>query len=349
MLDMRPARKPHARTPVALVLDVVRAYEVRAMRPEEALAQAQITPSQLKQPRGYVTATQFERLCAAAMRELDDEALGWFSRRLPWGSYGMLARASITSGQLGLALARWCRHHALLTDDITLTLSQGGDSARIAIAEHRPLGPGGALREICLLSTLRNLHGLACWLIDTRVRLARVQFPFAAPAHAEVYPLLFPGPIGFDAPQAAFEFDSRYLALPLTRDEAALQHMLQRALPLTVWQYQRERLLVARVRQLLGSDPAMLQSAVLVADALHLSERTLHRQLRQEGASLQQLKNEVRRAQAEHLLRHTERPVKQVAQAAGFASDKSFARAFRAWAGCSPQQYRASYRQSPST
>ena len=28
------------------------------------------------------------------MQELDDEALGWFNRRLPWGSYGMLARAS---------------------------------------------------------------------------------------------------------------------------------------------------------------------------------------------------------------------------------------------------------------
>ncbi|QEA12406.1 AraC family transcriptional regulator [Comamonas flocculans] len=349
MPDVRSARSPQARTPVALVLDVLRAYEARAMDPGDALAQAQITPNQLDRSGGYVTAPQFERLCAAAMRELDDEALGWFSRRLPWGSYGMLARASITSAHLGLALARWCRHHALLTDDIRLHLSHERSSARIAITQHRPLGRGDTLREMCLLSTLRNLHGLACWLIDTRLRLMQVQFPFAAPPHAGVYPLLFPGPVRFGAPQAALEFDARHLTLPLARDEAALQRMLQRALPLTVWQYQRDRLLVARVRQLLGSDPAMLQSAVLVADALHLSERTLHRQLQQEGASLQQLKNEVRRAQAEHLLRHTERPVKQVAQAAGFASDKSFARAFRGWAGCSPQQYRASYRQSPST
>ena len=349
MPERSPEASRKARTPIALVLDVVRAYTARSMPPDNALAQAQITPEQLRQTGGHVTAAQFERLCACAMRELDDEALGWFSRRLPWGSYGMLARASITSPHLGLALARWCRHHALLTDDITLTLTELGDTARIALTEHRPLGEGGALREMCLLSTLRNLHGLACWLIDSRLPLTRVQFPWAAPAHAAVYPLLFPGPVAFGAAQAAFEFESHYLALPLARDEAQLQAMLKRALPLTVWPYRRDRLLVARVRQRLNHDPALMHSATRVAEALHVSERTLHRQLKHEGASLQQLKDEVRRAQAEQLLRHGDRPIKQVARAAGFASDKSFARAFRGWTGETPQQYRARYRQSPST
>jgi len=334
---------------MSLVRDVVRAYEARGADAASALAAARIAPGQLQQAGRHVTALQFERLCATAMQELDDEALGWFSRRLPWGSYGMLARASITSPHLGLALERWCRHHALLTDDILLALTQRDGTARIGIEERRLPGGDGSLRELCLLSTLRNVHGLACWLIDSRLPLARVQFPFGAPAHADVYPLLFPGPVAFGAAHAAIEFDARYLSLPLARDESALQRMLQRALPLTVWQYRRDRLLVARVRQLLGGDPAAMHGAARVAETLHLSERTLHRQLRQEGASLQQLKDEVRRAQAEHLLRHTGRPVKQVAHAAGFASDKSFTRAFRAWTGSSPAQYRARYRQSPST
>jgi hypothetical protein len=64
-----------------------------------------------------------ELLSGAAMQELDDEGLGAFSRKLPWGSYGMLARASISSPNLGVALKRWCRHHALIADDITLRLT----------------------------------------------------------------------------------------------------------------------------------------------------------------------------------------------------------------------------------
>ncbi|MDD5031334.1 MAG: AraC family transcriptional regulator, partial [Rhodoferax sp.] len=140
--------------------------------------------------------------------------------------------------------------------------------------------------------------------------------------------------------QAAISFDASYLALPLRRDEAALRQMLQRALPLTVLQYRRDRLLVQRVRQVLASQPAHTHSADDLAALLNMSARTLHRQLKDEGASLQTLKDEVRRARAEDLLLRTQRPVKQVAQAAGFQNEKSFMRAFRGWTGQSPLEFR---------
>ena len=77
------------------------------MSPERALAQAQIAPQLLPDDSARITAWQMEQISDAAMQELDDEALGWFSRRLPWGSYGMLARASISSPSvLGPRLGR---------------------------------------------------------------------------------------------------------------------------------------------------------------------------------------------------------------------------------------------------
>ena len=341
-----PSHRPHlsrpgpAATPMAFVQAIVRAYALRGMDPGPVLQLAQITPNTVAQPQARITAWQMEALCDGAMRELDDEALSWFSRRLPWGSYGMLARASITAPHLGLALARWCRHHGLLTDDIALALATEGGTARIVLTEHRPPGGDGALREFCLVSVLRNIHGLACWLIDSRLPLQGARFPFAAPAHADVYPLLFPGPVAFGAGQAAIQFDARYLALPLARYEAALRLMLERALPLTVLQYRRDRLLVQRVRQVLATDPATLHSAEVLAERLHLSPRTLHRQLKEEGASLQRLKDEVREKRAIELLHRTDRPIKQVAQAAGFLNEKSFIRAFRGWTGQSPAEFR---------
>ena len=71
-----------------------------------------------------------------------------------------------------------------------------------------------------------------------------------------------------------------------------------------------------------------------------MSSRTLHRQLKEEGAGLQQLKDEVRCERAKDLLYRTARPVKQVAAAAGFRNEKSFLRAFRQWTGTSPAQFR---------
>jgi AraC-like DNA-binding protein len=322
---------------MAFVQAIVQAYRRYGQDPSSAFESAQITPASVRQAEARITAAQMERISGHAMQELDDEALGWFSRRLPWGSYGMLARASISAPSLGVALKRWCRHHGLIADDITLTLSVAGQTATVAITEHRDLG---ALREFCLVSVLRNLHGLACWLIDSRIPLQGAQFPFPAPPHQGVYGVLFSGPTAFDAGPAAIRLDARYLSLPLRRDEKALNQMLQRALPLTVLQYRRDRLLVQRVRQALRAHPAETHSAEALADLLHVSPRTLHRQLKEEGASLQSLKDEVRHARALDLLLRTDRPLKQVAAAAGFRNEKSFIRAFRGWTGQTPAEFR---------
>ena len=107
---------------MAFARAIVAAYRRAGQDPSQALKQAQITPSRLQQPDARITARQLELLSGKAMQELDDEGLGAFSRRLPWGSYGMLARASLTSPTLGVALKRWCRHHGLLADDIRLEL-----------------------------------------------------------------------------------------------------------------------------------------------------------------------------------------------------------------------------------
>jgi AraC-like DNA-binding protein len=114
--------------------------------------------------------------------------------------------------------------------------------------------------------------------------------------------------------------------------------MLKRALPLTVLKYRRDRLLAQRARERLKRG---FHSAASLAEELNLSVRTLYRQLHEEGTSLQALKDEVRRDKALDLLRRTERPIKQIAQAVGFQNEKSFARAFQSWTGSAPTAYRS--------
>jgi AraC-like DNA-binding protein len=331
-------RVGQALTPISFVHAILEAYRRRGMDPARALEKAQIATSTLENPAARITATQMERISGAAMQELDDEALGWFGRRLPWGSYGMLARASISAPHLERALKRWCRHHGLITEDITLRLTLDEETATLSITEHRDLG---VLREFCLVSVLRNIHGVACWLIDSRLPLAAACFPFPAPAHHDVYRVLFPGPTSFGAEFASIRFDSRYLALPLRRDESALQQMLQHALPLTVLPYRRDRILAQRVRQALSHHPALIHNAETLAGLLNVSSRTLHRQLSEEGTSLQAIKDEVRQARACELLVRSARPIKQVAELAGFRNEKSFIRAFRGWIGTTPAEYRS--------
>ena len=332
-----PSNAGRAETPMAFVLGITAAYAQRGLDPLPALRSAQIAPELLHLPDARITALQMEWLSGTAMRELDDEALGWFSRRLPWGSYGMLVRASLTAPTLGVALARWCRHHGLLTDDIHLEVKQSQGVASLQLTERRDLG---TLQEFAVVSVLRNALGVACWLTDSRIPLLQTTLRLAPPPHAGSYRVLFDGPTQFNAPGHSLQFDAGYLSLPVRRDEAALQRMLQRALLLTVRPYRRDRLLVEKVRQTLAEHPEHSRNADDLAAWLHLSARTLHRQLKEEGASLQQLKDAVRRDLASDLLLRTQRPIKQIAVEVGFQNEKSFMRAFKAWTGRTPEEFR---------
>ena len=323
-----------AATPIAFVRTVALAYQRRGLDPSAALQRALIAPAALHDIDARITARQMELFCEAAMRELDDEALGWFSRRLPWGSYGMLYRASLGSPTLRVALKRWCRHHRLLVDDVLLRIEESDGRATLLIEEARPLDP--AMRDFCLLTLLRYVHGYACWLVDSRIPLLAVDFAHAAPRHHRTYQAMFPGPVRFDAGFTGIGFPVDDLTLPPRRDEAALQAMLARALPLTVLQYRHDRLVVQRVRHLLPR----FKTAEALAGQLHRSVRTLHRQLAQQGTSLQTLKDEVHRERAIEALTRSSRSIKQVARDAGFDNQKSFSRAFRRWTGTTPTALR---------
>lgn len=325
-------------TPVALVRAVLLAYARRGIAPNAALKAAQIAPSVLADDHGYVTAQQFGRLGAAAMRELDDEALGWFSRRLPWGSYGMLARAVISAPNLGVALQRWSRYHGFLTQDVALRLTQDDEQAELTIEEHRNFGE---LREFALLTLLRNANGFACWLIDSQIRLSAVEFPFTAPPHADLYARVFAGPTRFNASRTKLRFDAAYLCAPLRRDSKALDQLLKNAVPLLVWPWRRDRLLAPRVRSVLTTENHNHDTAEDLAAELFVSVRTLHRKLRAEGVSLQQIKDQVRCARACDLLMHSTLPIGRIAAAVGFENEKSFSRAFRQWTGRTLKEYRS--------
>ena len=336
---------PVAATPMAFVQAILRAYAAQKMSPAKALEFAQITPSQAKKANAHITALQVERISSFAMHELNDEVLGCLSRKLPWGTYGMLVRASLTSPTLGVALKRWCRHHGLVADDIELSVEERDGKAHIRLLELKDLGEQ---REFGVLSVLRNLYGVACWLIDSRITLEQVHFAFEAPAHQAVYPLMFQGPVLFGSatPMSELVMNASYLALPLRRDEAALQRMLETALTLTVLQYRKDRLLLTQVKQALAMYPQNTHSATDLAPLLNLSPRSLHRQLKEEGTSLQVLKDEVRHERAIELLQRTRKPIKQVAESAGFQNEKSFIRAFKLWTGQTPAAFRAARQSS---
>ena len=77
-----------------------------------------------------------------------------------------------------------------------------------------------------------------------------------------------------------------------------------------------------------------------IADELHVTERTLRRQLAAAGTGFKQLHDQVRHERARDLLRERDLPIAQVGASIGFRDAREFRRAFKRWTGTTPSQAR---------
>jgi AraC-like DNA-binding protein len=77
-----------------------------------------------------------------------------------------------------------------------------------------------------------------------------------------------------------------------------------------------------------------------IAEDLHMSSRTLRRQLQQFDTSFQDLLTDVRKQRALTLLKTTDKPIDQIAAELGYSDPSNFGRAFRKWIGKSPSDWR---------
>jgi len=83
-----------------------------------------------------------------------------------------------------------------------------------------------------------------------------------------------------------------------------------------------------------------------VARKLQLSERTLHRRLKETGTTYSALLDQCRLRLAKQLLGATDAKMYEIAEATGYRDPSSFSRAFFRWTGHTPKQYRKQQRAS---
>jgi AraC-like DNA-binding protein len=134
--------------------------------------------------------------------------------------------------------------------------------------------------------------------------------------------------------------DAAFLDLPLPQadeltaatTEAQCRALVERRRTRSGW--------AGQVRDVLLTAPSAMPRLERVAAGLHVSERTLRRQLAAEGASYRGLVEELRETLAEELLR-AGLPVQQVARRLGYAETASFTHAFTRWKGVSPRAWAA--------
>jgi len=101
-----------------------------------------------------------------------------------------------------------------------------------------------------------------------------------------------------------------------------------------------ERVRLAIQQSLTGRRPTTND----IADALHISSRTLQRRLQEEGSSFQRVLDEARHQLARHYLNNSYLELNEAAYLLGYEDGNSFVRAFRTWEGIPPARWREQQR-----
>jgi AraC-like DNA-binding protein len=346
--------RPHASVAMGFVQGMLAGPTRHGLDPTPFLTRAGIAPEKLNDSAARIPVERYAALYNLLNNELDDESFGLFSMPMRIGCFEFLCRSSITAPTLAEAIARCARYLRLVLPDLAVSLECERDKARLYLCETQTLNIG---RVFAFEWLLRLLHGLCSWLVGRSIVLDAVRFPYPRPAHADDYSLIYTANSTFSTfstfssltglPDSSTvdtrlmaTFAANLLDLPIRRDEAALQNFLIGAPGKLTTLYRRDREMVLRVRNCLRDALPNAAPLAEVAKHLHLSPRTLHRRLEEEGASFQAIKDALRRDLAINKLARTSQALASIATDLGFADASAFYRAFVGWTGMAPAHYR---------
>jgi AraC-like DNA-binding protein len=248
--------------------------------------------------------------------------------------------AALSTENFGLAIEKIARYKQLTCPEEILQEKDGGEWSiqfRWLLADE--VEPP-VLNECCfawILSIAR--HG-------TGTRLSPLRLEFVQPrAHIKTIERHFGCEVVCGGPRNAIVFRAADAQRPFVTRNAELLGMLA---PQFEEELKREngdenfleRVRVAIQQKLTGQRPTIEH----IADALHVSSRTLQRRLQDEGSSFQRVLEEARHHLARHYLNNSVLELNEAAYLLGYEDSSSFVRAFRTWEGIPPARWREQQR-----
>lgn len=321
-------------TNLAISTDILwKVLEARGHDPAQVFRAAKIDPALAADPNARVPAMQVEQLTLRASELLGDPCIGlhavqhWHPSHL-----GALGYAWLASSSLRTALQRLERYLKIVTAIMTVTLEQRTEGLAV-VFKSRPgyrVLPGRGDFFVGLVLRMSRMN----WgdtLAPVRVTLAHERYPCC-----DGYAGWFRCPIEFEAADNSMVFTTDAVDRSLPSGNPQLAHVLDQVIVRYIAALDRNDI----VQRAKGVILDRLQTGRVVDDevaqALHLSVRTLQRKLGESGTSFRELVDRTRRELAEAYIRDPTVSLSELAFMLGFSDASAFSRAYKRWTGRTP-------------
>ena len=250
--------------------------------------------------------------------------------------FGVLGYAALACNNLAEALQHMERYHAAVYDANPAHVEVRPDGVVVEWGVERGR-PGALVDETAIASLVQLARDMTGHYWPMR----KVSFVNPPPADVQPYRDFFGCEVAFNAPTTRLEFDAACLALPMRKSDPALAQLLDQQAEQVLQQVSHVPAIVDAWRRTLV--PLIREgqtSLAALARAHHTSPRTLQRRLSEQSLSFQQLLDDTRRHLAEAHLKDARLDLAEIALLLGYSEQSAFTRAFRAWTGLPPAQWR---------
>lgn len=301
------------------------------------LRRAGLPPHFLQQERIYATTSELFQLWAAIGEVSGDPAIGLSLGAEPrFERYDATQIAAVCSRTFRDALQRIARCKVLTCPE-EIRVHTRGNEATVAFAF---LNDEGAEPDVLVDVCLSWVLAIGKRGTDGLVRPLRVELLRPA-KHQALLEGHFGCPVRFRSKRNAIVFRNADLDLPFTTFNEELLRILGAQLDSELEERQsasgiREQVMQVLRRSLAGKRPSREDAA----HELHLSVRTLQRRLNDAGTSFQQVVQDTRRELARKYVAEKRVEFSEAAFLLGYEDTNSFFRAFQAWEGTSPGEWR---------
>lgn len=313
--------------------EVVRRWNVS---PEELFDGTGLSPERLADPGERMGVAASIALVERARALTGESALGvYLGMQMRISAHGYLGFAAMTAATVRDALELAIRFTPTRTTALELRLRTEGNSASLVIDEHADFG---SARDVWITALVVGIWQIGI-AITGRDLSGSADFRFPEPPYRSRFPRLAPN-VRFGQPVNQLVFDASVLDLPLTMADPAAQRLAREQCERELSAIGGGADVVARARRLIEKEGGGFRSIDEVASALHVSARTLKRQLAAHGVAYSTLLAELQRDRALLLLRGSDASMEEVAEQVGYSDVANFARAFRRWTGTTPGAYR---------
>lgn len=309
--------------------------------PHEAAISAGLSPEELENPQGEVLGTQevgYQLAFQQMSRDRPDlwVELGCRYRALTHGhlSLGLaMATAPDVSGMLDVSLQYGDLYYSL--SGIEILREQG----RVVGFRSTDEGIPPQLREFTLLRDLAGGAAIMRDLCGIDVAIQRIETTLPQRYEKLVRPLYGNIPLHFEAKRCAWYWQGSADDNPLPQGNPLLNQRFRSECEAVLAGVRGEECIARQVTAEIARQgwEVTLES---VADALHLSVRTLQRKLAEAGLSFRGLLSSARHQRARQLLQEPQLTIAEIGWMLGYQNVPSFTRAFKTAEGVSPGQFR---------